>query len=122
MVYKQPKSKNWWFKFTWNGRVIRQSTKQTNRRVAEQIEAAQRTALAKGEVGIRKRKPSPTLKDFAEIDFLPFVVSHFAEKSTTVAYYKNLIGHLTSDSDLASCPLDEITPEKLTRFVNETPG
>ena len=33
-VYKQPKSKNWWYKFTWNGDVIRESTKQTNKRAA----------------------------------------------------------------------------------------
>jgi hypothetical protein len=52
-VYRQPKSKYWWYKFTWNGKLIRESTKQTNKRVAEQMEAAHRTALAKGEVGIR---------------------------------------------------------------------
>jgi hypothetical protein len=54
-VYKQPKSKYWWYKFTWNGEPIRESTKQTNKRVAETMEAARRTALAKGEVGIRDR-------------------------------------------------------------------
>jgi hypothetical protein len=46
-VYKQPKSRNWWYKFTWNGQQIRESTKQTNKRIAEQMEAAHRTALAK---------------------------------------------------------------------------
>jgi len=61
MVYKQKKSKYWWYKFTWNGELIRESTKQTNKRVAEQMEAAHRTALAKGEVGIRDRRPVPTL-------------------------------------------------------------
>ena len=55
-AYKQPKSKYWWYKFFWNGEPIRESTKQTNKRVAEQMEAAPRTALAKGEVGIRERK------------------------------------------------------------------
>ena len=30
-VYKQPKSKYWWYKFTWNGEPIRESTKQTNK-------------------------------------------------------------------------------------------
>jgi spore germination protein GerM len=45
-------SKYWWYKFVWNGEPIRESTKQTNKRVAEQMEAAHRTALAKGEVGI----------------------------------------------------------------------
>ena len=64
-VYKQRKSKYWWYKFTWNGELIRESTKQTNKRVAEQMEAAHRTALAKGEVGIRERKPVTTLAGFA---------------------------------------------------------
>jgi hypothetical protein len=56
-------------------------TKQTNKRIAEQMEAAHRTALAKGEVGIRDKKPVPTLRDFAERDFLPFVHATFAAKA-----------------------------------------
>ena len=87
-AYKQRKSKNWWYKFTWNGRAIRESTKQTNKRTAEQMEAAHRTALAKGEVGIRERKPVPVLKDFAERDFLPYVRSTFAAKVKTKSYSK----------------------------------
>src|SRR5712671_5199926 len=87
-IYKQPKSKNWWYKFTWNGDVIRESTKQTNRRVAEQIEADHKTSLDKGEVGIGERKVIPTLKDFAEREFLPFVRSTFAAKLKTKAYYE----------------------------------
>lgn len=27
MVYKQKGSENWWYKFTWNGKQIRESTK-----------------------------------------------------------------------------------------------
>ena len=42
-VYKQPKSKYWWYKFTWNGETIRQSTKQSNKRVAEQMEGKRPT-------------------------------------------------------------------------------
>lgn len=68
-VYKQPKSKYWWFKFVWNGKPIRESTKQTNRRIAEQMEAARRTQLAKGEVGIRDMLRVPTLAEFAEERF-----------------------------------------------------
>ena len=66
MVYKQPKSKYWWYKFRWRGELIRETMKQTNKRVAEQMEAAHRTSLAKGEVGIRDKKPDATLKEFAE--------------------------------------------------------
>lgn len=52
--------------FTWNGEPIRKSTKQTNKRVAEQMEAAHKTSLAKREVGIVERTPAPTLKQFSE--------------------------------------------------------
>jgi hypothetical protein len=107
-VYKQPKSKNW-CKFTWNGEPIRESTKQTNKRVAEQMEAAHRTALAKGEVGIRERKPVPTLSEFAESDFLPFVLATSKEKPTTVRFCENSVGNLKAYSKLASLRLDAIT-------------
>jgi hypothetical protein len=33
----------WWYKFTFSGELIRESTKQGNKRVAEQIEAARKT-------------------------------------------------------------------------------
>jgi hypothetical protein len=80
MVDKQKTSNRWWYKFVWNGQLIRESTKQANKRVAEQMESAHRTALAKGEVGIRDRKPAPTLGAFIEADFLPFVRTTFAAK------------------------------------------
>src|SRR5216110_845551 len=98
-VYKR--GKIWWYKFVWNGKPIRQSAKQTNKRVAEQMEAAHRTSLAKGEVGIRDKKPAPTLKDFAEHDFLPFVRSTFAAKTKTLAYYENGVNRLLEFERLA---------------------
>ncbi len=60
-IYKQKGSKNWWYKFNWNGALIRESTKQTNKRTAESMEAAHRASLAKGEVGIREKKLAPTV-------------------------------------------------------------
>ena len=57
-VYKQPKSKYWSYRFKWHGKEVRKSTKITNKRAAEQMEAAARTALAKGEVGIKDLKPA----------------------------------------------------------------
>jgi len=55
--------------------------------VAQQIEAARKTALAKGEVGIRDRIRVPTLKEFADRDFLPFVEIRFKGKPKTLEYY-----------------------------------
>ena len=53
----------YWYHFLFNGEHIQKSTKQGNPRTARQMEAACRTALAKGEVGITDRKPVPTLAD-----------------------------------------------------------
>src|SRR5580693_3798035 len=117
MIYKQPKSKNWWYKFTWNGQPVRESTKQANKRVAEQMEAAHRTALAKGEVGIRDKKPVPTLKEFAEHDFLPFVRSAFTAKVKTQKYYEYGVKALLSFEKLAAARLDSITTETIGAFV-----
>ena len=77
--------------------------------MAEQIEAAHKTSLAKGEVGIRDRVPVPTLKDFAEQDFLPFIESSFKNKPKTLDYYRNGIKNLIGFVPLAGCALDAIT-------------
>jgi integrase len=116
-VYKQPKSKYWWYKFTWNGEQIRESTKQTNKRVAEQMEAAHRTALAKGEVGIREKQPVGTLADFADHDFLPFVRSTSKDKPNTVRFYENSVANLKAYSKLAKVQLDEITSDIVGSFI-----
>ena len=118
-VYKQPKSKNWWFKFTWNGEQIRESTKQTNKRVAEQMEAARRTAMAKGEVGIRDRAPVPTLKQFAEQQFLPFVRSTFAAKIKTRVYYENGVKNLLAFDRLAGEKLNGITTDRISEYATK---
>jgi hypothetical protein len=101
-VYKR--GQVWWYRFTWNGKPIRESTQQTNRRVAEQIEEAHKTSLAKGEVGIRDRAPVPTLKDFAEQDFLPFIESRFKNKPKTLEYYRNGIKNRKAFAPLARSP------------------
>jgi hypothetical protein len=41
----------YWYKFQFNGTLVRESTRQGNDKVARQMEAAHRTSLAKGEVG-----------------------------------------------------------------------
>jgi hypothetical protein len=124
-LYKQPKSKFWWYKFVWNGEPIRESTKQTNKRVAEQIEAAHRTALAKGEVGIREKKPIPTLAEFAERDFMPFIRTTFAAKPKTRSYYENGVRNLVGCERLASERLDAIPSDRIAEYITErqvTPG
>jgi integrase len=117
VVYKQKKSKYWSYKFTWRGKLIRKSTKQTNKRVAEQMEAAHRTSLAKGEVGIREKKPAPTLTEFATNDFLPYVRSTFAAKVKTRAYYENGVQNILAFDGLAGKRLSAITAEHVSDYI-----
>jgi integrase len=114
-VYRR--GKVWWYRFTWNAEAIRESTKQTNKRVAEQIEAAHKTSLAKGEVGIRDRKPSATIRQFAKTDFLPFCRSTFAAKPKTLGYYENGAARLLEFPAVADESLDTITGEKIAGFA-----
>jgi len=106
-VYKQKSSNKWSYKFSWNGVLIRKSTKQTNRRVAETMEAAHRTALAKGEVGIREKKPVPTLREFAP-RFEEAVKTLNAEKPATVSFYKEKLRRLLDYGPFATARLDTI--------------
>src|SRR5215831_18487715 len=46
----------YWYKFMWQGRLVRESTKQGNDKTARKMEAAHRTRLAEGPVGIREKK------------------------------------------------------------------
>src|SRR5581483_5894921 len=62
-VYKR--GDKWWYHFSFRGERFQESTKQSNKRIAEQMEAARKTQLAKGELGIQDRPAVPTLKEFA---------------------------------------------------------
>jgi integrase len=114
-VYKR--GKKWWYKFVWNGEHIRESTKQSNKRAAEQMEAAHKASLAKGEVGIREKKSVPTLEKFLEIDFLPFVRATKAAKPNTIRFYENSVANLQTYSKVAGLRLDQITAEHIAGFI-----
>jgi hypothetical protein len=76
MIYKRG-GKTYWYKFMWQGKVIREPTKQGNDKVARQMESAHRTSLAKGLVGIREQKPCPTLSEFIDCRFEPWAKATF---------------------------------------------
>lgn len=114
-VYKQKNSDKWWYKFSWNGQLIRKSTKQANKRIAEAIEAAHKTALAKGEVGIREKKPVPTLSQFAP-RFEIAIETECAAKPATISFYKAKLKSLLADESLASCRLDRIDEDLVDSY------
>jgi len=97
----------YWYKFMWDRKMIRESTKQGNDKVARQMEAAHRTSLAKGEVGIREKKKVPTFTDFADKQFLPWAESTFAAKRKTWLYYRNGVRRLKAFGPLSTVGLDD---------------
>jgi integrase len=103
----------YWFHFLHEGRHIQKSTGQGNPRTARQIEAAFRTALVKGEVGITERKKIPSFKT-AMADFLAWSAQeHRAHPATYRRYQVSSAALLRHFKDT---PLDKITPEDVERF------
>ena len=111
------RGKRYWFRFMWKGEWIEKSTGQGNANVARQIEAAHRTALAKGEHGIVEKQLAPTLKKFAEDSFLPHVATTFAKQRKTKDYYEYGVKCLVGFDKLANERLDRITSDMIGVYV-----
>ena len=117
MIYKR--GEVYWYKFMWQGKLIRESTKQRNDKVARQMESAHKTSLAKGEVGIREKKPSLTLSEFIDKRFEPSVKAAFEKSSpkTWLDWYRPNLRAIKAFKPLANCKLEEITTEKASEFA-----
>jgi len=106
----------YWYHFIFNGQHVQESTKQRNPRVARQMEAAHRTALAKCEVGIRERK-SISLREFLKQDFLPYVEAQFKEaKPSTLRYYQYGTEALQGTA-IADLNISEITDQHAKQYA-----
>jgi integrase len=115
-IYKR--GKKYWYKFMWNGEMVRESTKQGNDRVARNMESAHRTALAQGLVGIREKKHAPTLKEFCDTRVEPWAKATFEHTCpNNWLWFRAGLRRLTGCDCLASTKLDEITNEKLAGFA-----
>lgn len=114
-IYKR--NSIYWYKFTFNGEAIRESTRQKNQVVARNMESAHRTSLAKGEVGIRDKKPALTLGEFAKVQFMPWAEATFAAKPKTWLWYRNGVRRLMEFRQLAECNLDHIAGEHIAAYV-----
>lgn len=111
-VYKR--GKTYWYKFVFNGRVVRESARTGNKRVAEQIEAARKTQLAKREVGLDvQKKTVPTIKEAVK-EFLQWSNTEHATKTATTKRYE------TSSKPLLQYfgdkKIDEITSDDVEKY------
>ena len=110
-IYKR--GKVYWYKFQWQGKLIRESTKQSNDKVARHMEAAHRTSLAKGEVGLRDKKAAPTLAQFIATRFEPWAKSQFSSRVKTWLWYRNGMRRLKEFG-----PIALTAPERNHKRVN----
>src|SRR5215472_16201931 len=118
VIYKR--GRIYWYKFVWQGEPVRESTHQTNDKVARQMEAAHRTSLAKGEVGIRERKAVPTFKSFCVERLEPWMKANFEQGSpATYRWYKFRIDALKRSRAVAHLRLDEIGSEAIAQYACE---
>ena len=102
----------YWYKFMWNGTLIRESTKQGNDKVARQMEAAHRVSLAKGEFGIREKKPTPTLAEFCCKRIEPW-----AKIRPSWQWYRSGVRPLLAYRTIANTKLDAVTSESIADYV-----
>jgi integrase len=110
------RGKVYWYKFMWKGELVRESTKQGNDKVARQMEAAHRTSLAKGELGIREKKPVPVLRQFILERFEPWCRAASSPR-TWRDHYAVGVRAILSFQPLASSRMNEITSEHTVQFV-----
>jgi hypothetical protein len=108
----------YWYKFMWQGKLIRESTKQGNDKVARNMESAHRTSLAKGEVGIREKKSAPILSEFLSQRFEPWAQARFERNvPKTWLWYRTAMRAILKYKPLASASLDEISSERISEFA-----
>jgi integrase len=107
------RGKTYWFELVYKGQRIQESTRVKNRRDAEDIAMAHRTALAKGEVGITERKKVPAFGE-AMRDFLKWTAQeNQTSVGTAVRYRYSSIPLLKFFKNVS---LDRITPQEVERF------
>lgn len=113
-LFKQPRSKVWWYSFYFNGKRYRGSTGETTKQAAGTVEAAELTRLSEGKP---KAGKVPMLQVFA-VRFLEWSENnkHLSINSRKFYQYG---WRLLEVSRLAVMTLDQITPEVVdcTEFV-----
>lgn len=106
----------YWYEFLFNGKRIQASTRQGNQRAAREMEAAHRTSLAKGEVGLAKRKTPPVFRELAQ-RFLAHVEARHENKPQTVVFYASKLNRLLKFPAIASARVDAIDEGVIEKYV-----
>lgn len=79
------------------------------------MEATHKTALAKGQVGIRDRARIPTLRQFEDC-FVKAIETDCSDKPSTIEFYKAKLRYLLDYEPLARCRLSSIDEALVDAF------
>lgn len=106
----------YYYEFELRGRRYRESTKQKNPRIARQMEAARRTEILKGEVGIKDKPLAPKFVEYAEHWIRTYAKAH-CKYSTHRGYEDVFKNHLKPA--FSGKLLDEITRQDIADLINK---
>lgn len=104
----------WWYSFCYNGEHVQESTKQRNLQVARQIEAARRTQLAKGEVGI---KDLPKAERLTIGQLLERLETDYQMEGKASAQNRSLLAR--AKKDFGSKMADAVTAEDVDAYIGQ---
>ena len=105
-VYKR--GEFYWYRFTFRGKLIAESTKQGNAEVAARQEREHRIRLSNGEMDIRVKTAVPTLAEYFHGTVIPWAETQFAEKAKSLKWYRDNAKVLCAFPPVAKAPLDAI--------------
>lgn len=116
-VFKRPNSKYYWYKFTFDGELIQQSSKCTNQAKARDVEAAHRMQLRLGQLGIKSaplhRKEIPTFEK-AAADFLKW--SELNHKNKPRSFQRVKFSTAPLVERFGKKKVDTITAEEIEKY------
>ncbi len=134
MLYQPQGSRFWWMKFKLNGRVIRRSTETENKTKAREIEQNYKVDLRRStppppvhpdpvldavlDEVVEERFRVPTLAEFIDERFMPFVRTNNAKKPNTVTSYRTQSEALKKGK-LGAIPLDQIDQRHIQEHVTK---
>ena len=108
----------WWYRFVWNSELIRKSTKQSNKGLAEADRGHPQGFAREGRSRHPREKRVPSLADFAPT-FKEAIRVRCAAKPRTVTFYEEKLQRLMEYAPLRRCRLDRIDEELIEAYVQE---
>ena len=128
MVYQR--GKVWWFEFVVAGRRYRETTRTTNRRLAETVERKRRREVEEDINGIRRRKPPQPFTTAAE-DYLARKKASWASKTfiiekKNIEHLKSHLGRMlltdVTDDDIGAYQQARLDSGAATKTINNEVG